>query len=449
VGELLLGIDVGTTYCKAMVLDPAGAELAQARARTPWKPVATGAEIDPDALARTALSAATEALADAPGGPVAAVGIAGLAETGVLLGPGGGPVCPAIAWHDARGSEEAAEMAASLGDRQFAMHTGLPASSLCTLSKLRWQRSHVPGAATAMRWLGVPEWVARCLGADDVAELSLASRTGMLALREGAWWDEALAWLGVADGFMAEPVRAGTPIGTVGHALPAARGAAVTVAGHDHVVAMVGAGAVDEGDVLHSAGTADVFVRTIPAGLHPGRIAAAVAAGVTVGWHVLEGRWALLSGNELDVALAAVLQLLGVDGEAERDALTQAAAELDPAEQPLRLDGVGGASPLALHGIARGMTPAHVWRAALEAGAELSAATLHRSDAVGGPRRRIVGTGGGARGAAARAVKEERLGPIEWSPVQEATARGAALLGAVSAGIHGAVDHARMDPAGA
>ena len=69
-------------------------------------------------------------------------------------------------------------------------------------------------------------------------------------------------------------------------------------------------------------------------------------------------------------------------------------------------------APLTLHGIAPGVTPAHLWRAALEAGAELSAATLARSDAVGGPRRRIVATGGGARGVAARAVKEQRLGAI-------------------------------------
>jgi hypothetical protein len=190
--------------------------------------------------------------------------------------------------------------------------------------------------------------------------------------------------------------------------------------------------------VLHSAGTADVFVRTVDAHLEPDRVAEAVAGGVTVGWHVLRDRWALLSGNELSVTLASILQLLGVDGEADRDALTVAAAELGPTE--LRLEGAGGTAPLALHGITSGMTPAHVWRAALEAGAELSRATLARSDAVGGPRRRIVATGGGVRGAAARAVKEERLGPIEWSPVQEATARGAALLAGVAAGVYESAD---------
>src|SRR4051812_27860326 len=427
-GELLLGIDVGTSFCKAAVLDGEGEEVAQARVRMPWTRVSTGAEIDPDALADTALLAAAEAISAAPAGTVVAVGIAGMAETGVLLDAGGRPTGPAITWHDARGREEAALVAADLGGREFARRTGLPASPLCSLSKLRWQRSHVPGAASAVRWLGVPEWVARRLGAAEVAELSLASRTGLLDLRERRWWDDALAWLGVGPGFMAEPVPGGTPVGRVGASLPAARGAVIAIAGHDHVAAMVGAGADGEGDVLHSSGTSEVFVRTVPAGLEPGRIADAVAAGVTVGWSVVPDRWVLLSGNELDVALAPVLDLLGIDGQSERDALDAAAAALPAGDARLTLEGVGGGSALALRGITRGSSPAHVWRAALEAGADLSAATLARSDAVGGPHRRIVATGGGVRGAAARAVKEERLGPIEWSPVQEATARGAALL---------------------
>ena len=135
-----------------------------------------------------------------------------------------------------------------------------------------------------------------------------------------------------------------------------------------------------------------------------------------------------------------MLQLLGVDGEADLDALNEAAARLGPQERVLRLEGVGDAAPMALRGITPGMSPAHVWRAALEAGAELSAGTLARSDAVGGRRARIVATGGGVRGAAARAVKEERLGPIEWSPVQEATARGAAAMAGIAAGVFGSVD---------
>lgn len=183
--QLLVGIDVGTTYCKALVLDAEGEELGEARERTPWTPVATGAELDPRAIAGTALAVASRALAESPAGEVAAVGIAGTAEAGVLLDRRGEPTGPVIAWHDVRGTDEARALGDEIG--WFSATTGLPASPLC----------------------------------------SLASRTGLLSLRDGEWWGEAPAWLGVPEDFLAELVPAGTPIGRVGDTLPAARGAAV------------------------------------------------------------------------------------------------------------------------------------------------------------------------------------------------------------------------------
>ncbi|MEA2383604.1 MAG: hypothetical protein QOH72_3575 [Solirubrobacteraceae bacterium] len=430
----LLGIDVGTTFCKAVVLDAGGRVVAQHREPTPWTPVQTGAEIDPEALAGAALRAAAGALAAAPPGRVAGVGVAGMAETGVLLGAAGRPLTPAIAWHDRRGAEQARAAAADLGEAVFARHTGLSASALCSLAKLAWQRRHLPAARRAHRWLGVPEWVARRLGGADVAELSLASRTGLLDLHARAWWPPALAWLDVPAALLADPVASGSSIGRVGDALPGARGAAISVAGHDHVVAMVGAGATGDDDVLHSAGTAEAFVRNSPAQLSPARVREAVAAGVSVGWHVLPDHWALLSGGELGVPLSGIARMLGVDSREARERVDAAAQALPATEPTPRLEGLDGTGDLCLRGIGPGTTPAHVWRAAVEASAALGEAALARNDAIAGPHGRIVAVGGGVRGHAVRAAKERRLGPIDWSPVGEATARGAALLGGLAAG---------------
>ena len=248
----------------------------------------------------------------------------------------------------------------------------------------------------------------------------------MLSLRDRAWWPEALAWLGVPEGFLAELVPAGTPVGRVGDALPAARGAVITVAGHDHVTAMVGAGATADGDVLHSSGTADVFVRSVRQPLEAERIADAVANGVTVGWHVIPERWALLSGNELNVALASVLEMLGVDGQAERDALTRRrGARAGSVAAP---GGRRGRADVAARHRARHEPRPRLARRARggrrpqrrDAGSQRRGGRAADADRRDGRWR--------ARGAAARAVKEEKLGPIEWSPVQEATARGAAVL---------------------
>ena len=140
---LLVGLDVGTTAVKAAAFDHGGRELAQGRAATPWREVPTGAEVDPGALLDAAVAAAREAVAAAGSGPVTGIGIASMAETGVLLDEHGEPVVPAIAWHDERGGDEAARLAADLPG--FSARVGLPASALCTLAKYAWMREHLPG----------------------------------------------------------------------------------------------------------------------------------------------------------------------------------------------------------------------------------------------------------------------------------------------------------------
>jgi sugar (pentulose or hexulose) kinase len=68
--DLLVGIDVGTSACKAAVVGADGRELAHGRAPTPWRQVPTGAEVDPEALFAAAVEAAGTALAAAPDGRV-------------------------------------------------------------------------------------------------------------------------------------------------------------------------------------------------------------------------------------------------------------------------------------------------------------------------------------------------------------------------------------------
>ena len=105
----------------------------------------------------------------------------------------------------------------------------------------------------------------------------------------------------------AELVLAGTDAGrSDGAALPGTEGAVLTVAGHDHLVAGVGVGVIAPGDVLDSCGTAEALVRVAPPQDAAARRRSA-QAGVTVGWHVAEGRQALLAGVWSGLALREVL----------------------------------------------------------------------------------------------------------------------------------------------
>lgn len=432
--DLLLGLDLGTEFTKGAAVTLDGVERSHGRARTPWRAVPTGAEMDPGALVDAAVAAAREALKNGPAGRVIGVGVTSMAETGVLLDARGEPVAPMIAWHDTRGDPEAAEVAEAFGADRFTERTGLPISRLCTLSKYRWMRAHLPEAKRGVRWLNVAEWMVRSLGGDEVAELSLSSRTGFLDLASRRPWDEVLGWAEAPPGFLPEPVDAGTPAGRVTGAFPEAAGAVLTVSGHDHPCAMVGSGATRARDVFDSCGTAEAFVRPVEPPVPPVAIRRAVGGGVTVGWHAVPGQLGLMAGFVSGLALQRFLDLLGVDAEGR--------AELDAAALriPSGAEGVTVRDVIAdratLEGIPRSATPAHVWRAALEAVARHGADVLGIIESVAGETGRLVVTGGWARSPAVRAVKREVLGPFEEPEVEEAGARGAALIAGIAAGVY-------------
>jgi sugar (pentulose or hexulose) kinase len=427
--DALLGIDVGTSYCKAAVVDVDGAELAHAQVSTPWERVPTGAQADPDALVAAATRAARQALARAPEGRVAGIGVTSIAETGALLDAAGKALHPAVAWHDSRGADEADAMRHALPD--FAERTGLPPTALCTLAKL----AHL-GTENAARWLNVAELVVHRLGGRQVSELSLSSRTGLLDLDRVAPYDDALAWAGLPSDLLADLTPAGADAGrSDGDALPGTEDAVLTVAGHDHLVAGAGVGVIAPGDLLDSCGTAEALVRVVEP-LDAAARTRSVEGGVTVGWHVAEGRQVLLAGLWSGLALREVLDRLAV-GDADRAELDAGALATAPGEAP--------ALELELHSLERSplrlpdAAPAAIWRAAIDVTADELAALIARIDAIAGPYTRLVVTGGWARDPAVLDAKR-RLGSFEVPQVAEAGCRGAALLAGVAAGLFPSAD---------
>ncbi|MCW2846175.1 MAG: xylulose kinase [Marmoricola sp.] len=432
---VLVGLDVGTTSAKAVATTADGKVLGAGRAPLTWHRSDFGVEIDAQQLVDASISALGMALENSGARDVIGLGVASMGESSVLLDSSGRPVAPVIAWHDVRDLDELEELDRQIGQKTFITETGLPFRTQWSLTKHRWQTRRDPRVAAATTRLGVAEWVVRSLGGEEVSEQSLASRTGWLKLHERAWWDEALAWSGLASQALPPLVGAGSPTGRVtrAEAPSALLGATLTVAGHDHQTAAVGAEATQVGTVLDSCGTAEALVRTIDPGLDRHAIAILAEAGITTGWHAEPGRWCLLGGTQGGLALRRVLALLGLDtGDIPRlDASPTAPTELV----------MGGVDDdtLTIAGVAEGAGPPELWHAALKAVTARSKRINAAMSEVAGPHARFVVTGGWAASTALMATKEEAFGPLELVGTPEAGARGAARFAGVAAGIHESV----------
>jgi sugar (pentulose or hexulose) kinase len=414
------GLDVGTTSSKAVVYGEDGATLGTGRAATTWTVGRHGTEIDAETLRRSAFDALSAA-ADAAGVPVRAVGITSMGESGILTDAHERPLVPVIAWHDDRDDVEVADLADALGVEAFCGVAGKPLRGQFSLTKHRWLLAHEPASrdAAAMRF-DVGGWVVRGLGGDVVIELSLAGRTGWLDVAKCDWWAEALAWSGARRDLMPPLVQAGIPVGSVTSdaVSPLLRGALLTLAGHDHQAAALGAHAVGPGYELDSSGTAEALVRTVPRVPSRADVARLAAAGITTDPSIRPGHWSLLGGTEGGLAQNRALERLGVgpDGLAALDADAEHAA-----------DGPGA-----------------VWRTVVDEAAD-EAFELHRAmDDVVGPAARVVVTGGWRHSAQVMRAKAARFDHLEVSAVDEAGALGAAVLAARAAGAIGPDDH--LDP---
>ncbi len=423
-----LGIDVGTTRVKAGAFDPDGNRLGAAAVATPWTVQEARAEIDPERLVDTAIAVAISALAESGAARAVAVGVTGMAETGVLVNDAGDPVAPAIAWFDERGAHQAELLEKAFG-AEFTATTGLPPTNLCSLAKLRWLVDHNYATGHERRWYSVAEWIVHRLGGNPGSELSLASRTGLLHLHKAAAHDEAAEWAGFSHPLLSNPTWAGEPAGIASGGPNELAGARVTVAGMDHHCAAYGVGATDPTEVFDSCGTAEAIVRSSRHALTPEEVTRSVAAGITVGWHVVPEHLALLGGLPCGLLLEPVLDLLGTRTRSEIETLSQDALVAEAASPTSPSVGLAEDKTVTITSIRSGTTPEVIWRAALDTVVAAGERTVGTIDAILGPTTRITAAGGWLRNEAFHALKTASLGRrFTVAAEEESGTAGAAKL---------------------
>src|SRR5437899_9667612 len=146
--SLFLGLDVGTSAVKAILVSPAGAVTAAGTGpRSLESPRPGWAEQDPETWWQASGTAIRRVLEQRTGARVAAVGISGQMHSSVFLDRAGAVIRPALLWCDGRTTAECREIVQRAGGeahlREWVCNAALEGF---TLPKVLWLRNHEPAA---------------------------------------------------------------------------------------------------------------------------------------------------------------------------------------------------------------------------------------------------------------------------------------------------------------
>lgn len=297
---MFLGLDLGTSELKALLLNDQHQVLATARALlTVQRPQALWSEQDPaswwlalEQVMATLQREQPQALARLQG-----VGLSGQMHGAVLLDAQDTVLRPAILWNDGRSGAQCEQLTAQVPD--LAHITGNLAMPGFTAPKLLWVRAHEPEVFARTRRVLLPkDWLRLQLTGEAVSEMSDAAGTLWLDTGRRDWSDAVLAACGLDRSHMPRLVEGSEVSAFLKPTLCRRWGLPerVAVAGGagDNAASAVGMGLVRPGQGFVSLGTSGVvFV----SGAH---FAPNPAQGLHAFCHALPDRW-----HQMSVMLSA------------------------------------------------------------------------------------------------------------------------------------------------
>lgn len=285
---MFLGIDIGTSGVKAVVLDQRGAIAGQGSAAlTVQRPRPLWSEQDPADWWR-ATTAAVQAIPADVRRAVRGIGLAGQMHGATLLGADDRPLRPAILWNDGRSHAECADLERAAPDlRRIAGNIAMPGF---TAPKLLWVQRHEPEIFDAVATVLLPKDHVRLqMTGEKASDVSDAAGTLWLDVAARDWSDTLLAATGLTRAQMPRVVEGSAITGRLRRDVADLWGmdtVPVAGGGGDNAAGAAGVGVVQDGDALLSLGTSGViFVATRDFRPNPERAVHAFCHCVPDLWH--------------------------------------------------------------------------------------------------------------------------------------------------------------------
>lgn len=458
----LLGIDLGTSAVKAIIVDASSGEVI-AHGSTELvisRPHPGHAEQHPDHWWRAAGEAVRAARSQAADADILAIGLSGQMHGTVLLDASLNPLRPAVIWTDTRSAHEVADLTAKLGAVHLVTVGGSPVATGFMAATLAWVRTYEPETWARVRMILSPkDDLRRRLTGTVQTEPSDASATLLCDVQTRSWSPELLNAIGVPPEWLPPIVGsmdiAGTLLAEAAEHLGLPAGIPVVVGGADAPLAALAAGVTDDTTIgiAISSGAQVLIPQSTPRVDQRGRAHTFASpldpkAGHP-GWYAMGAT--MTAGLALRWLRDSVFALDGEDGFATMEA--GAASTPVGAEGLLFLPYMTGERTPHMDSHARGvflgLTPTHsrdhLTRAVIEG------ATFAIADAYGVLRdlgaapERVVLAGGGTRSPLWVQVVADVLNlPVYPLAAVEGSALGAVLLAGEGIGLFDAAEQAKL-----
>ena len=257
----LLGIDVGTTGCKAAVFSRDGQQIASAYEEYDnLRPEPGWAELDAAGVWRKVKDTVRRVAAETTSDPIEALSVSSLGEAMVPVTADRQVLGPSILNFDVRGEEYLKGLGEVLADDHLYRINGNTLGNHYGLTKLLWIKEHQPDLyERAAKFLLWGSFVPFMFGADPVVDYSLANRTLLFDLDRRAWSEELLALSGLDRAKLPDTALSGTVIGTVSHGVARELGlpanVSIVAGAHDQCANAVGCGVIRDGQAVYGMGT--------------------------------------------------------------------------------------------------------------------------------------------------------------------------------------------------
>ena len=456
----LLGIDVGTSGCKATVVDRDGKILGSGYQEYPVQRNENGwAELDPQAIWSAVQSVVARSVGTAGvGASIRAISVSSFGETVVPIGRDGEILGPGILYYDKRGVVEAGELADRLGRQTILEIAGVDSHPMYSICKIMWLRKNQPQLfARVWKFLFFADFILHRLGAEPATDYSMAARSMAFDVVNKCWSKRILDAAGVDIARFGVAVQAGSVVGRISAEHSSELGispdAILVAGGHDQTCAALGAGAIREGVAVNGMGTVDCLTPCFSRPIINQKMAASCFACVP---HVVDGGYVTYAFNFTSGSLLHwYLDHFGAAlvGEAQRRGVApyqvmieQAAA--GPSELYVLPHFAGAATPYmdnqavgAIVGLGLDSTPERIIKALLE-GINFEMMVNHSRLAEAGVAvTELRATGGLARSEAMLQLRADMMGvKVSSLDVCEAGTLGVAILAGTACGEYRSID---------